>query len=128
MFFIVLDLRLTKVWVPAGTRFFCLKDNFLGKIRVDSVLLFLGRRLAKNAPVILHQFAYHEKDIDSRHTIGYQPCDIVALGVAFALDEGLVPKSCELGVILLDLVNQFFLAETDLLKRAEFLSGFFLNW
>ena len=92
------------------------------------MLLSLGRRLAKNALVILHQFPYNQEDVDSRYTIGYQPRDIIALGIAFALDEGLVPKSCELRVVGLNLFYQFVLAETDLLKRAEFLSGFFLNW
>ena len=92
------------------------------------MLLSLGRRLAKNALVILHQFPYNQEDVDSRYTIGYQSRDIIALGIAFALDEGLVPKPCELGVVLLYLVNQFFLAEADILKRTEFLNGFLLNW
>ena len=97
---------------------------FEGKL----VLLFLGRRLTENALVILHQLAYHQEDVDSRHTVGYQTRDIVALGVAFTLDEGLVPESRELGIVLLNLVDQFILAETDLLKCTEFMNGFFLNW
>ena len=91
------------------------------------MLLFLGRRLAENALVIFHQLAYHEENVDSRHTVGYQPRDIVGLGIAFSLDESLVPQSGELRVVLLYLFNQFILAETDLLKRTEFLSGFLLN-
>ena len=92
------------------------------------MLLSLGRRLAKNALVILHQFPYNQEDVDSRYTIGYQPRDIIALGIAFALDEGLVPKSGELRIVLLNLTNQLVLADTDLFKCAEFLNGFFLNW
>jgi len=92
------------------------------------VLLFLGRRLTENTFIILHQLAYHQEDVDSRHTVGYQASDIVTLGVALALDKRLVPKSGELGVVGLNLVDQFILALTDLFKGAEFLSGLFLNW
>ena len=124
MFFIVLDLRLTKVWVPAGTRFFLPINDIIWNL----VLLFLRRRLAKNILVILHQLAYHKEYVDSRNTIGYQTRDIVALGIAFALDESLIPKSGELCTVLLYLVDQLFFAKTDLLKRSEFMNGFFLNW
>ena len=88
---------------------------------------FLGV-LPKETSIVLHQLPDQQESIDCRDTVGNQAGDVFTLSASFALDEGLVPKSCELGVILLDLVNQFFLAETDLLKRAEFLSGFFLNW
>ena len=124
MFFIVLDLRLTKVWVPAGTRFFLPINDIIWNL----VLLFLRRRLAKNILVILHQLAYHKEYVDSRNSIGYQTRDIVALGIAFALDESLIPKSGELCTVLLYLVDQLYLAKTDLLKRSEFMNGFFLNW
>ena len=92
------------------------------------MLLYLRRILAEYALVVLHQFPYNQEDVDSRYAVGYQPGDIVSFGITFALDEGLVPKSGELRVVLLYLFNQFILAETDLLKRTEFLSGFLLNW
>ena len=84
--------------------------------------------LAEKPLVVLHQFPYDQEDVDSRHTVGYQAREILALGVSIALDEGLVPKSGELRIVLLNLTNQLVLADTDLFKRAEFLNGFFLNW
>ena len=109
---------------PSGDPFFLPINDIIWNL----VLLFLRRRLAKNVLVILHQLAYHKEYVDSRNTIGYQTRDIVALGIAFALDESLIPKSGELCTVLLYLVDQLFLAKTDLLKRSEFMNGFFLNW
>ena len=48
------------------------------------MLLFLGRRLTENAFVILHQLTYHQEDVDSRHTVGYQARDIIALGAGLS--------------------------------------------
>ena len=73
--------KVNKGWGSAEPRFFCLL-----------ALLFLARFLTEKPPVTLHQFPYNEENIDGRHTVGNQAGDIVALAVAFTLDEGLIPE------------------------------------
>ena len=48
--------------------------------------------LTEKPSVTLHQLPYNEENIDGRHTVGNQAGDIVALAVAFTLDEGLIPE------------------------------------
>ena len=69
---------------------------------------FLGV-LPKETSIVLHQLPDQQESIDCRDTVGNQARDIFTLCASFALDEGLVPQSAELCVVLLYLRSELFL-------------------
>ena len=69
---------------------------------------FLGG-LPKETSVVLHQLPDEQESIDCRDTVGNQAGDVFTLCASFALDEGLVPQSAELRVVLLYLRGKLFL-------------------
>ena len=77
---------------------------------------FLGV-LPKKTSVVFHQLPDEQESIDGCDAVGNKAGDIFTLSTSFALDEGLIPQSTELRVVLLYLSGKFFLAESDLFKR-----------
>ncbi len=86
MFFIVLDLRLTKVGVTAVTLF-----------------LFLLFLLSEQESISLYQFTDQQERVECHKTVADDSGNIVALGVVLSFDEYLIPQRRELDVVLLEL-------------------------
>ena len=82
-------------------------------------MLFLGffGRKPKDTSVVLYQFPDQQESIDGCDAVGNKAGDVFPLRASFTFDEGLVPQSAELRVVLLYLRGKFFLAESDLFKR-----------
>ena len=68
-------------------------------------MLFLGflGGLPKETSVVLHQLSDQQESVDGCDAVGDKARDVFPLGASFTLDEGLVPQSAELRVVLLDL-------------------------
>lgn len=77
--------------------------------------------------VIFEEFADEENGIHGDDTIADQTSDVVGLSIALLFDKHIVPQRGKLGVILLDLMEQFVLALADFLQRAIFTDRF-LDW
>ena len=71
----------------------------------------------KEAAIVFHQLSDEQESIDGCDAVGNKAGDIFTLSTSFALDEGLIPQSTELRVVLLYLRGEFFLTEADLFKR-----------
>jgi len=110
VFFIVLDLRLTKVWGHSGDPFFYFSSLFL----LD----------AEQETIVLNQLPHEQERVDGNKSIADQCCHIVALGITFLLDEDLIPERSKLSVVLLETVEQLVFPLTNLVEGAIFVGGF----
>ena len=77
--------------------------------------------------VVFHEFADEEEGVECHDAITDQACDVVSLGVVLTLQEYLVPEGGELGIVLLEVFEEFVFALTDLIECAIFSYGF-LDW
>ena len=71
--------------------------------------------IPKQESVTLHQLADEYDGIESHNTIAHDAGNIVGLGVVLPLQEYLIPHGGHLSVVLLEFVEQFVLALTNLI-------------
>ena len=81
-----------------------------------SFLGFFGGH-TKDTSVVLYQLSDQKESVDGCDAVGDKARDVFPLRAFFALDEGLVPQSAELRVVLLYLRGKLFFTESDLFKR-----------
>ena len=81
-----------------------------------SFLGFFGGH-TKDTSVVFYQLSDQKESVDGCDAVSDKARDIFSLRASFPLDEGLVPQSAELRVVLLYLRGKLFLAVSELFKR-----------
>ena len=81
---------------------------------------------AEKGTVVFEKFADQEEGIDCDDTIADQTSDVIRLGVFLAFQEDVVPQGSKLGIVLLELFEQFILTLANFFQRTV-VSDFLLN-
>ena len=81
-----------------------------------SFLGFFGGH-TKDTSVVFYQLSDQKESVDGCDAVSDKARDVFSLRASFPLDEGLVPQSAELRVVLLYLRGKLFFTESDLFKR-----------